>query len=85
MDYADASTEADQKSAGESLVASIKNHIRELAKKDYARLYSESIDSVVMFVPGEHFMIATSDRSRNLSLGVTIKSLLRRQIPCSLS
>ena len=58
MEYADASTEADRKSALESLVASIKNHVRELAKKDYARLYSESIDSVVMFVPGEHFMSA---------------------------
>ena len=57
VEYADAATDADRKSALENLVASIKNHVRELAK-DYASLYAESIDSVVMFVPGEHFMSA---------------------------
>ena len=58
VEYAEATTDAGRKSALENLVASIKNHVRELAKKDYASLYSESIDSVVMFVPGEHFMSA---------------------------
>ncbi len=58
VEYAEATTEADRKSALQNLVGSIKDHVRELAKKDYARLYSESIDSVVMFVPGEHFMSA---------------------------
>ena len=58
VDYADATTESDRKSALENLVASIKSHVRDLAKKDYANLYSQSIDSVIMFVPGEHFISA---------------------------
>jgi DNA recombination protein RmuC len=65
--FFEAATEAQQKAAMKEHVTSVRNHIKELAKKDYAGLPGlETIDQVIMCFPNEAALIAALSEDKTL-------------------
>ncbi|MDR1973413.1 MAG: DNA recombination protein RmuC [Bacteroidales bacterium] len=53
VDYSNATTDDDRSASLERFTKAIKNHIDELYKKDYEKYVTDSIDSVLLFIPIE--------------------------------
>jgi DNA recombination protein RmuC len=43
--------------------ASIRNHVQQLGSKNYWERFGEAADYVVMYIPGEHFLIAAQEQA----------------------
>ena len=76
--YSNAETEEERKSHLKKHIDSIKNHIRDLASKDYPKLYSiNSPDYVLMFVPIEPALIsALQEDAEIFNLGLSKNIIL---------
>jgi len=76
--YSNAETEEERKQYLKKHIDSIKNHIRDLASKDYPKLYSiNSPDYVLMFVPIEPALIsALQEDAEIFNLGLSKNIIL---------
>ena len=76
--YSNAETEEERKQSLKKHIDSIKNHIRDLASKDYPKLYSiNSPDYVLMFVPIEPALIsALQEDAEIFNLGLSKNIIL---------
>ena len=76
--YSNAKTDEERKSHLKKHIDSIKNHIRDLASKDYPKLYSiNSPDYVLMFVPIEPALIsALQEDAEIFNLGLSKNIIL---------
>ena len=76
--YSNAETEVERKQYLKKHIDSIKNHIRDLASKDYPKLYSiNSPDYVLMFVPIEPALIsALQEDAEIFNLGLSKNIIL---------
>jgi DNA recombination protein RmuC len=76
--YSNAETEEERKHYLKKHIDSIKNHIRDLASKDYPKLYSiNSPDYVLMFVPIEPALIsALQEDAEIFNLGLSTNIIL---------
>ena len=60
-DYTVAANETDEKRRGEALLLhakTVRRHIDSLSRREYHAAIGETLDFVVLFVPGEHFLSA---------------------------
>lgn len=62
----DASDEAGREAALSRHANQVRAHVQRLSKVDYARFVEGSIDFVAMFIPGENFYAAASERDPEL-------------------
>lgn len=74
VDYVNASAE-EQKEALEKHLQSVKNHVAELAKKEYYKYIDGAADFVMMFMPNEGAYLAALNADRTLW-----ESAYRRQV-----
>jgi len=65
LDAADAVDDEARKKALKKHASSIRNHVQQLGSKNYWSQF-ESVDYVVMFVPGENFLTAALDEDHTL-------------------
>lgn len=66
--FLDAAEEVDEEKRGKALkrhASAIRNHVQQLGSKNYWAQF-ESVDYVVMFVPGENFLTAALDNDHDL-------------------
>lgn len=66
VNYVNASTAEEQDAALTAHLASVREHINELAAKDYSKAVKDSIGYVLMFVPNEGAYIAALERDKEL-------------------
>jgi DNA recombination protein RmuC len=67
--YLDACEHVDDEKREECLqahLASIRNHVQQLGSKAYWAQFGDSADYVVMYIPGEHFLIAAQELDHGL-------------------
>ena len=67
--YLDACDEVDEdkrEACFRAHLASIRNHAQQLGSKAYWAQFGDSADSVVMYIPGEHFLTAALERDDGL-------------------
>jgi len=66
LDAMEATDEATREACLKKHAAELKNHVRNLASKDYWKHVPDTADFVVLFVPGENFLAAAAERDPNL-------------------
>lgn len=66
VDYVNATGKAEQSRALASHLASVREHVNELAAKDYSKVVKDSIGYVLMFVPNEGAYIAAVEKDKDL-------------------
>jgi DNA recombination protein RmuC len=62
----EATDEATREACLKKHASELKNHVRNLASKDYWKHVPDTADFVVLFVPGENFLAAAAERDPNL-------------------
>lgn len=66
LDAMEATDEAAREVFFKKHAAELKNHVKNLASKDYWKHVPATADFVVLFVPGENFLAAAAERDPNL-------------------
>ena len=66
MNYVNATSVEEQNAALTAHLASVREHINELAAKDYSKAVKDSVGYVLMFVPNEGAYIVALERDRDL-------------------
>ena len=66
MNYINATSVEEQNAALTAHLASVREHINELAAKDYSKAVKDSVGYVLMFVPNEGAYIVALERDRDL-------------------
>ena len=66
LDAMEATDEAAREAHLKKHAAELKQHVRNLASKDYWKHVPATADFVVLFVPGENFLAAAAERDPNL-------------------
>lgn len=75
-DYINASTEAERDAASRENLSSISRHITELANKNYNKLVSDAVPTVLMFIPNEGSYILAFDKDPNIGLNAYKKNIV---------
>ncbi len=65
--YVNATSEEERLQAERDNLASVKQHIRELAEKDYCKLVPNAVPTVLMFIPNEGSYILAMQKDQNLA------------------
>ncbi|MDX2276766.1 MAG: DNA recombination protein RmuC [Hyphomonadaceae bacterium] len=66
LDAQDATDEVVRETLLKKHVQELRSHVKNLASKDYWKHVPETADFVVLFVPGESFLVAAAERDPNL-------------------
>lgn len=66
LDYVNTADEKEREQALKRHLASVKNHVNELAAKDYARHIKSAADFVLMFMPSEPAYLAAMQHDKDL-------------------
>lgn len=66
LDLCEAKDEAESTDAVKRHLASIRNHIDELAKRNYSKTVENSAEQVLMFIPNDGALITAVDNDRSL-------------------
>lgn len=66
VNYISAESETEKEIALSSHFASVRDHVNELAEKDYSKVVKDSIGYVLMFIPNEGSYIAAIERDKDL-------------------
>ena len=65
--YVNATTDAEREQAEKENLESIKNHIKELVRKNYTKLVKGAVPYVLMFIPNEGSYILALQKDHNLA------------------
>lgn len=66
VNYISAESETEKETALSAHLVSVRDHVNELAEKDYSKAVKDSIGYVLMFVPNEGSYIAAIERDKEL-------------------
>ena len=66
LDYSGASDPQSEKEAAKLLAADLKNHVDNLASKDYKSYTANTYEYVFMFIPNENMLFAALSADKNL-------------------
>ena len=65
--YVNATTDEERQQAERDNLVSVRQHVRELAAKNYQKLVPEAVPTVLMFIPNEGSYILAMQKDRNLA------------------
>ncbi len=65
--YVNATTDEERQQAERDNLASVRQHVRELAAKNYQKLVPDAVPTVLMFIPNEGSYILAMQKDRNLA------------------
>ena len=65
--YVNATNEEDRQQAARDNLVSVKTHVKELADKNYSKLVSNAVPTVLMFIPNEGSYILAMQKDQNLA------------------